>query len=226
VFVFLSCFQVPGALFTEGKLRSQLPFLREQIEFNQPDRDVLRVDKATDEHTCTLEDVLFTTMAFKQLEFSTMGKWNWKYDMLRTCHHVSMRCKNAHKISVGKLEANLSLRRPCHLWANNIKETAFGGVDWIEMAQVRVQSRAVVERYWFFEFHKSQRIYCATERISAYQLRLYFKDLGIVTMEFAVDLGSALGWGKPTVFSLWPATEEYQLKRHLAEVQSCLVRGR
>jgi hypothetical protein len=76
VFVFLSCFQVPGALLTEGKLRSQLPFLREQIEFNQLDRDVLRVDKAIDEHTCGLEDVLFKTMAFKQLELNTMGKRN------------------------------------------------------------------------------------------------------------------------------------------------------
>jgi hypothetical protein len=67
VFVFLFCFQVPGALLTEGKLRSQLPFLREQIEFNQLDRDVLRADKAIDEHTCALEDVLFTIMEFKQL---------------------------------------------------------------------------------------------------------------------------------------------------------------
>lgn len=64
MFVFLSCFQVPGALLTEGKLRSQLPFLREQIEFNQLDQHVLRVDKAIDEHTCAHEDVLFTTMAF------------------------------------------------------------------------------------------------------------------------------------------------------------------
>lgn len=76
MFVFLSCFQVPGALLTEGKLRSQLPFLREQIEFNQLDRDVLRVDKATDEHTCALEDVLFTTMVFNQVVLNKMGKWN------------------------------------------------------------------------------------------------------------------------------------------------------
>jgi len=76
VFVFLSCFQVPGALLTEGKLRSQLPFLREQIEFNQLDRDVLGVDKAIDGHTCAPEDVLFTTMTFKQLVFKTMEKWN------------------------------------------------------------------------------------------------------------------------------------------------------
>jgi hypothetical protein len=76
VFVFLPCFQVPGALLTEGKLRSQLPFLREQMMFIQLDRDVLRVDKATDEHTCALEDVLFATVAFKQLVFNAMGKWN------------------------------------------------------------------------------------------------------------------------------------------------------
>jgi len=80
---------------------------------------------------------------------------------------------------------------------------ARGGVDWIEMAQARVQSRALVARYWSSEFYKRQRIYCAAEGISAYQLRLYFMDLEIVTLEFAVDLGSALRWGKTTVFFLW-----------------------
>jgi len=91
------------------------------------------------------------------------------------------------------------------------------------MAQARVQSRALVARYWSFEFYKRRRIYCAAEGKSAYQLRLYFMDLEIVTMEFAVDLGSALRWGKPTVLCLWPTTKEYQLERQQAEVQSCLV---
>lgn len=208
VFVYLSCFQVPGALLTEGKLRSQLPFLREQIEFNQLDRDVLGVDKAIDGHTCAPEDVLFTTMTFKQLVFNTMGKWNWKYDMLQTCHRVSMTWKNAHKISVGKLEANLSLRRPCRLWENNIKDRVCVGADYIEMARATVQSRALVARYWSFEFYKRRRIYWAAEGISAYQLRLCFMDLEIVTMEFAVDRVSALRSGKPIVLCLWPATKE------------------
>ena len=46
----------------------------------------------------------------------------------------------------------------------------------------------------------------------------------ILTAEFAVDLGSSLCWGKPTVLCLRPATDVCQLQTHRAEVQSCFLR--
>jgi hypothetical protein len=46
----------------------------------------------------------------------------------------------------------------------------------------------------------------------------------IPTEEFAIDLGSCLRWGKPTVPCLPPITDVLQLKIHLAEVLSCFVR--
>jgi hypothetical protein len=43
----------------------------------------------------------------------------------------------------------------------------------------------------------------------------------ILTGEFAVDLGSFLRWGKPTLLCLWPLTHVFQSKIHLAQVQAC-----
>jgi hypothetical protein len=51
--------------------------------------------------------------------------------------------RNAYKISVRKPEGKRTLRRPRHRWEDNIKmdlrETGFGGVDWIHQAQDRDQ---------------------------------------------------------------------------------------
>jgi hypothetical protein len=48
---------------------------------------------------------------------------------------------NAHKFLVGKPEEMRSLRRPVHIWENNIKmdlrEIRLEGVDWIHLAQDR-----------------------------------------------------------------------------------------
>ena len=44
-----------------------------------------------------------------------------------------------------------------------------------------------------------------------------------MTEEFAVDLGSDLRWGEPTVPCLGLVTEIFILKIHWTEVQSCFV---
>jgi len=46
----------------------------------------------------------------------------------------------------------------------------------------------------------------------------------IVTVEFAVDLGSGLRWAKATVPYLLLLTDVLQFKIHWAEVQSRVVR--
>ena len=47
-------------------------------------------------------------------------------------------------------------------------------------------------------------------------------NVQIVTVKFAVDLGSCLRWGKPTV----AVTDVFQLKIYWAKVKSCFVRVR
>jgi hypothetical protein len=46
----------------------------------------------------------------------------------------------------------------------------------------------------------------------------------IVTVKFAVDLGSGLRWAKPRVPCLLLLTDVFHLKIHWAEVQSCFLR--
>jgi hypothetical protein len=56
--------------------------------------------------------------------------------------------RNACRILVGKQEGKRSLGRPRRRWVNNIKmnlrETGWGGMDWIDLAQDRNQWRALV----------------------------------------------------------------------------------
>jgi hypothetical protein len=56
--------------------------------------------------------------------------------------------RNAYRILVGKPEGQRPLGRPRCRWVNNIKidlrEIGWDGVDWIELAQVRDQWRALV----------------------------------------------------------------------------------
>jgi hypothetical protein len=56
--------------------------------------------------------------------------------------------RNAYKILVGKSEGKRPLGRPRLRWEDNIKldlrEIGWSGVDWIDLAQVRDQWRAVV----------------------------------------------------------------------------------
>jgi hypothetical protein len=51
-------------------------------------------------------------------------------------------------ILVGKPERKRPLGRPWHRWVHNIKidlkETGWGGIDWIDLAQDRADSRALV----------------------------------------------------------------------------------
>jgi hypothetical protein len=56
--------------------------------------------------------------------------------------------RNAYRISVGKPEGKRSVGRPRRGWVDNIKlnirETGWGGMDWIDLAQNRDQGRALV----------------------------------------------------------------------------------
>jgi hypothetical protein len=56
--------------------------------------------------------------------------------------------RNAYRILVGNLEGNRPLGRPRRRWVDNIKmdlrEIGWDGMDWIHLAQVRDQWRALV----------------------------------------------------------------------------------
>jgi hypothetical protein len=56
--------------------------------------------------------------------------------------------RNAYRILVGKPEGKKPLGRPKRRWVDNIKmdlrEREWDGVDWIDLAQDRVQWRALV----------------------------------------------------------------------------------
>jgi hypothetical protein len=56
--------------------------------------------------------------------------------------------RNAYKILVGKPKGKRPLGRPRRRWVDNIKmdltEIGWGGMDWIDLAQVRDQLRALV----------------------------------------------------------------------------------
>jgi hypothetical protein len=56
--------------------------------------------------------------------------------------------RNAYRILVGKPEGKRPLRRPRHRWVNNIKmdlrEIGLDGMNWIDLAQVSDQWRALV----------------------------------------------------------------------------------
>jgi hypothetical protein len=55
---------------------------------------------------------------------------------------------NAHRVLVEKPEVKRPLRKPTHRWEDNIKmdlkDTGWGGMDWIHMAQDKDQWRALV----------------------------------------------------------------------------------
>jgi hypothetical protein len=56
--------------------------------------------------------------------------------------------RNAYRILVGKPEGKTPLGRPRRRWADDIKmdlrEIGWDGMDWIDLAQVRDQRRALV----------------------------------------------------------------------------------
>jgi hypothetical protein len=65
--------------------------------------------------------------------------------------------RNAYKILVGKPEGTRPLGRPRRRWVDNIKthlrEIGWDGMDWIDLAQVRDQWRALVNtlmNLWVF----------------------------------------------------------------------------
>jgi hypothetical protein len=69
--------------------------------------------------------------------------------MRRAGHVARMGAKrNAYRILVGKPEGKRPLGRPIHKWVDNKKmdfrEIGWGFMDWIDLAQDRVQWRALV----------------------------------------------------------------------------------
>jgi hypothetical protein len=56
--------------------------------------------------------------------------------------------RNVHMICVGKPKGKRPLGRPKQRWVDNIKmdlrETGWGGMDWINLAQDREQCKALV----------------------------------------------------------------------------------
>jgi hypothetical protein len=66
--------------------------------------------------------------------------------------------RNVYRILVGKAEGKRPLGRPRRRWVENIKmdlrEIAWGGIDWIDVAQDRDQWRALANTAMDFRFHK------------------------------------------------------------------------
>jgi hypothetical protein len=66
------------------------------------------------------------------------------------------------RVLVGKPEGKRPLGRPRHSWEDNIKmylqEVGCGGMDWMDLAQDRDRSRAVVNAVMSLWFHKIRDI--------------------------------------------------------------------
>jgi hypothetical protein len=64
---------------------------------------------------------------------------------------------------LGGSEGKRPLGRPRRWWEDNIKmdlrEKRIDGVNWIQLAQDRVQWWAFAKRWWTFGFHKESRIF-------------------------------------------------------------------
>jgi hypothetical protein len=71
------------------------------------------------------------------------GTMTWARDVVRMEAQ-----RNVYRILVGKSEGKRPLRRPRHMWENNIKmdirETGWGGMNSINLAQDSDQWRALV----------------------------------------------------------------------------------
>jgi hypothetical protein len=69
---------------------------------------------------------------------------------MRRAEHVARiwEKRNAYRIFVGKREGKRPLRRPRRRWVDNInmdlREIGWGGMGWLDLAQDRVQRRALV----------------------------------------------------------------------------------
>jgi hypothetical protein len=63
--------------------------------------------------------------------------------------------RNAYRISMEKVEGKRPLGRPRLTWVDNIKinltKIAWGGMDWIDLAQDRVQWRTLVNTVMNFQ---------------------------------------------------------------------------
>jgi hypothetical protein len=51
--------------------------------------------------------------------------------------------RNGNRILVGKAEGKRPLGRPRRRWVDNLRQTEWDGVDWIDMAQDRDQWKAL-----------------------------------------------------------------------------------
>jgi hypothetical protein len=70
--------------------------------------------------------------------------------------------RKANKILITKLEGQRSLGLPVHRWENHTRvdhgRREWEDLEWIQLAQGRVQCRAVANTAKNFEFHRRRRI--------------------------------------------------------------------
>jgi hypothetical protein len=68
--------------------------------------------------------------------------------------------RGVYTVLVGRPKGKRPLGRPRHRWEDNIKmdlrETGIDGVNWIQLAQDRVQWQACVNTVMNFGFHKAR----------------------------------------------------------------------
>jgi hypothetical protein len=81
--------------------------------------------------------------------------------------------RNTLMILVRKVEGKRPLGRPRRRWVENIKmylrEIGLGGMDWIQLAQDRDKSRALVKSVMKLGFHKMLGNSRVAERLAASQ---------------------------------------------------------
>lgn len=74
---------------------------------------------------------------------------------------------NVFKISVGKLEDQVTVEKPRHSWNGNVEtsheEVGWWCVNWIHLSQVRNQSRALINMVINSGVHEIWVIYCISE---------------------------------------------------------------
>jgi hypothetical protein len=97
-----------------------------------------------------------------------------KSKRMRLAGHVARmgEGRGVYRVLVGRTEGKRPLGRPRHRWEDNIKmdfrEKGIDGINWIRLAQDRVQWRAFVSTVMKLELHKESRL--LFDKMSDYQL--------------------------------------------------------
>jgi hypothetical protein len=82
--------------------------------------------------------------------------------------------RGVHRVLVGRPDGKRPLGRPRHRWEDNIKldvrEIGIDGVNWIRLAQDRVQWRAFVNTVMNLRVLQRKDTFLQAERLSAVQI--------------------------------------------------------